>query len=151
MFEQSTSPITVFETAPNGSGGDVFWIYEIQKPGEFFSGCETEDEASDRLIESDRSPDEQIGTCGYTLVLDHPEDPGRSVSSPDEPIILEVIGGRGQDQQYEFYQVEDPLTTIGDDWGDTPKMYDSLLEAGLDPILKYDNVSLIFQRPYGAL
>jgi hypothetical protein len=150
MFGQSTSPITVFETAPNGSG-DIFWIYEIQNPGKFFSGCETEDEASDRLIESDQSPDEQIETCGYTLVLDHPEDPGRSVSPPDEPIILEVIKGRGQDQQYEFYQVEDPLTTIGDDWGDTPKMYDSLLESRLDPILEYDNVSLIFQRPYGAL
>lgn len=151
MFDQSTSPITAFETAPNGSGGDVFWIYEIQNPGEFFSGCESEDEASDRLIESDRSPNEQIETCGYTLVLDHPEDPHRPVSPPDEPIIVEVIKGRGQDQQYEFYQVEDPLTTFGDDWGDTPEMYDSILEAGLDPILEYDNVALIFERPYGAL
>lgn len=87
MFGQSTSPITVVETAPNGSGVDVFWICGIQNPGEFFSGCESEDEASDHLIESDQSPGEQIETCGRALVLDHLEDLNILLSSIINPLL----------------------------------------------------------------
>jgi len=153
MTLASTSPTTVFEVAPSSSGGEVFWIYEIENPEEFFTGCETEEEASERLIESDRSPDEQLETCGYTLILDHPEDPpsNRSVPAPEMPIILEVIRENGQNQRHEFYRIDDPVATFDDAWGDTSKMFDSIREEDIEPVLYYDNVSLRFQRPYGSL
>jgi len=153
VFESFTSSTTVFEVAPNGSGGEIFWIYEIEDPSEFFAGCETVDEASERLIEADRSPDEQIDTCGYTLVLDHPEDPSstKSLTIPESPLIIETVKERGQNERYEFYKIEDPEGTFGDTYGDTQRMFDSIVEAGIEPMLEYDNVALTFQRPYGAL
>ncbi|MFC7027174.1 hypothetical protein ACFQJ5_05545 [Halomicroarcula sp. GCM10025324] len=153
MFDSSTSPITVFEIAPNGSGGEIFWIYDIEKPDEFFAGCETVDDASERLIESDRSPDEQIETCGYTLVLDHPEDPPStsSLTIPEGPLVFEAVKSDGQHERYEFYRIEDPEDTFGDSYGDTQKMFDSIVDAGIEPMLEYGDVSLTFQRPYGAL
>lgn len=153
MFESSSSPTTVFEVAPNSSGGEVFWIYHITEPDEFFSGCETEEEALEQLVNSERSPDEEVETCGYTLVLDQPEDPPADSpgTPPETTIVIEVIADAGQNRECEFYKIEDPVETFGDSWGNTPEMFDSIIEDGVEPMLSYDDVSLRFQRPYGAL
>lgn len=139
--------------APNSTGGEIFWIYEIDQPGKFFEDCENQQEALERLIDSEKSPDEQAETCGYTLVLDRPEDPSpdRSVSPPEKPIVIEVIKGRGNNQKYTFYDVEDPVDTFGDSWGNTAEMFAAIEEEDITMTLEYDNVSLRFQRPYGAL
>lgn len=153
MFDSSDSPTTVFEVAPNSAGGETVWIYEIDDPGAFFEGCESQEEALDRLVNSERSPNEQLETNGYTLVLDSPEDPpsGRPGEPPVKPIVIEVLKGKGNDQTHEFYEVEDPVKIFGESWGNTAEMYRELQENDLSPMLEYDNVSLIFQRPYGAL
>lgn len=153
LFEASAPPTTAFEVAPNGRGGETFWIYEIDNPGEFFSGCETEQEALDRLIDSEKGPDERVETCGYTLVLDAPEDPpaSKSVSPPEEEIVIEVLKGSVQNQKCEFYEIADPVDTFEDSWGTTTEMFRKISEEGIGPMLEYENVSLRFQRPYGAL
>ena len=153
MFESSASPTTIFEVAPNSSGGEVFWIYHIPEPDEFFSGCETEEEALERLVDSERGPDEEIETCGYTLVLDNPEDPTADSTRvpPETMIVIDVVTEDGQYREYEFYEIDDPIETFGESWGSTPEMLDSIIEEGIEPILSYNDVSLIFQRPYGAL
>lgn len=153
MFRPSAPPTTVFEVAPNSAGGETFWIYEIDEPGIYFEECGNEQDALEKLIESDRGPDEQIETCGYTLVLDSPEDPpsDNSVDAPEKPIVVEVLKGNGKDQIYEFYEIEDPVDTFGDSWGDTTEMFEAIRDAGISPVLEYENVSLKFQRPYGAL
>lgn len=153
MFDSADPPTTVFEVAPNSTDGEIFWIYEIDNPSEFFEGCESQQEASDRLIDSERSPDKQIETCGYTLVLDSPEDPPstKSGNPPEKSIVIEVLKGGENDQQHEFYEVENPIDTFGESWGNTTSMYTALEKDSIQPILEYDNVSLIFQRSYGSL
>jgi len=153
MFDSLEGEITVFEIAPNSSNGETFWIYEIDQPGTFFADCETDDEALTRLIDSDRSPDEIIETCGYTLVLNSPEDPHSSDSSdiPDGPVVFEVINGDPQERVYEFYEVDSPQEVFANSWGDTIEMFESISAKGIEPIQAYDNVELKFQRPYGAL
>lgn len=153
MFDSGDSPTTVFEVAPNSADGEIFWIYEIDNPSEFFQGCESQQEASDRLIEAERSPDEQIETCGYTLVLDSPEDSpsNKSETPPEKPIVIEVLKGSGNDQKHEFYEVENLIDTFGEPWGSTTAMYSAIEKDSIQPILEYGNVSLIFQRSYGSL
>jgi len=150
IFSESTSPITIFEKAP-GKGGYIYWIYEVEDPKTVFSDCQTQEEVSDQLKTQNINTDEQITTCRYTLVLESPEDPHKPVSPPEKPVIIEVIKRSFQDRKYEFYQIDDPVSTFGDAWGDTHAMYDAIIKESHDPLLEYDNVSLIFQRSYGEL
>lgn len=149
-FPPSADTAVIFETAPTKSG-EVFWIYEIDEPNEFFTKCETDDEISDKLMSSDRSPDETVETYGYTLVLDRPEDPSpdNTREPPQQAITIEVIRNNGQ--TYEFYDIDDPTETFGDSWGNTPEMFESIVQQNIKPQLSYENVSMRFQRPYGSL
>lgn len=177
MFENVDST-TILEVAPSKSNGDLFWIHKIENPEKFFAGCDTPSDVSDRIIESERGVTEQIETCGFTLVLDQPEDiPSDSQGNPpDDPIVIEVNQGVAYDQylsnmelehkngpgnkiwnqsielfEESFYRIEDPTDIFGDIWGDTTKMFQEIQNRGINPVLEYDDVSFVFNRPYGSL
>lgn len=177
MFE-SLESTTIFEVAPTRSNGELFWIHEIENPSGFFAGCDTPSDVLDQLIESEKDVDETIETCGYTMVLDRPEDPSpdRVGDHPDGPTVIEVTqeveydqlfsvtdtehkNGRGNEQwdkpiklyKKSFYRIEDPPAVFGNTWGKTTEMFESIQNRGIDPVLVYDDVSFIFNRPYGSL
>ncbi|MDT3434655.1 hypothetical protein [Haloarcula sp. 1CSR25-25] len=151
LFASSADPAVIFEKAPQ-KNGEVFWIYEISNPNELFSDCRTEEDVLERLIDSERSPDEIVETCGYTLVLDRPEDPsGNAGNPPEHSIVIEVIRDSGREPTYEFYDIDNPVEIFGDSWGDTPEMFESIVQHEIDPRLSYETVSMKFERPYGAL
>jgi len=150
VFESTTTPMTIFELAPTKGGGEIFYIWEIENPSEFFS--EADGDISEFLIKLDRGPDKTLETCGYTLVLERPEDPHKpeSVTPPENPITIEVIQDTGQLESVEFYKIKDPVDTFGNDWGDTSAMYSAITSEKGEPLAKYDNVTRI-QRSYGEL
>lgn len=176
MFENLDSS-SIFEVAPSTNDGDLIWIHEIENPEAFFTGCDTPSDVLDQVIESE-GVTEQIETCGYTLVLDRPEDPSpdRAGDPPDDPIVVEVTQGVAYNQRFSimeteheqgqgnevwnqpielfeesFYRIENPFEIFGDVWGNTTKMFQAIQDRGIDPVLKYDDVSFIFNRPYGSL
>lgn len=177
MFENADST-AIFEVAPSQNNGDLFWIHEIEDPEVFFAGCDTPSDVLDQIIESERGVTEQVETCGYTLVLDRPEDPSSDSAGdpPAGPIVVEVTQGVPYDQRFSimdtehkqgkgnkvwnqsielfeesFYRIENPSDVFGNVWGDTTKMFQAIQSREIDPVLKYDDVSFIFNRPYGSL
>lgn len=49
MFE-SLESTTIFEVAPTGNDGELFWIHEIENPSGFFAGCDTPSDVLDQII-----------------------------------------------------------------------------------------------------
>ena len=177
MF-QNIESTTIFELASSGSGGELFWIHEIENPSEFFAGCKTPLEVLDRIIESESGVDDTVETCGYTLVLDRPEDPSpdRAGDPPENPTFIEVIHATKHEQRFEvmeteheqgrgnqiwdepvklcsesFYKIEDPVKVFGNVWGSTTAMFEAIQNQGIEPILEYDDISFTFIRPTGSL
>lgn len=152
LFDSSAGSVVIFEKAPLKSG-EVFWIHEVAEPSEFFSDCVTEEDVSEKLIDSERTADEVVETCGYTLVLDRPEDPasGNVGTPPEHSMVIEVIRDSGREPTYEFYEIDDPVEVFSDSYGDTHKMFESIVQHKIEPRLSYETVSIIFERPYGAL
>lgn len=177
MFEDIQST-TIFEVAPTRSNGDLFWIHAIENPSKFFAGCNTPSDVLDQIIESEMDADETIETCGYTLVLDRPEDPSPDNlgDPPHGTTVIEVTqeveydqllsvtdvehkNGKGNEQWdkpvrlYEktFYRIEDVHQVFENSWGNTTEMFEIIQSRGIDPVLSYDDVSFVFNRPYGSL
>jgi len=177
MFENIDST-TIFQVAPSTNDGELFWIHTIGNPEGFFAGCETPSEVLDQISESNEGVTDQIETCGYTLVLDRPEDPmpDNTRDPPNGPTVVEVTQDVAYDQRFSarhtsheqgrgkevwnqpielfevsFYRIEDPHEIFGDTWGDTTATFHAIQERGLEPMKSYDDVSFVFNRPYGSL
>lgn len=177
MFENLEST-TILEVAPTRSNGDLFWIYEIENPSGFFTGCNTPSDVSDQIIGSEKDVDETIETCGYTMVLDRPEDPlpdkagdppyGTTVMEITQKVeydqlfsVTDVEHKRGKGNEHwdkpirlyeiSFYRIEEAHHVFKNSWGNTTEMFEAIQSRGIDPLLSYDDVSFVFNRPYGSL